>query len=92
MTVEVLLATYNSEKYLQEQLDSLLKQTWRDFRILIRDDGSTDATPELLKAAASAHPEKIVLLDSLGRRWLWRWCRFGGSEFGNGTKKESVSL
>ena len=66
MTVEVLLGTYNSSKYLSEQLDSLFNQTRQDFRILVRDDGSTDSTPELLKEAHRAHPEKIVLLSSSG--------------------------
>ena len=42
--VDILLATHNSEKYLIEQLDSLLEQTYTDIRILIRDDGSSDNT------------------------------------------------
>lgn len=50
MKICVLLATYNGEKYLKQQLDSLLEQTYENFQILVRDDGSADATVEILKA------------------------------------------
>ncbi|MCM1157272.1 MAG: glycosyltransferase family 2 protein [Bacteroidales bacterium] len=46
--VQILMATYNGEKYLREQLDSLLKQTYQDIQILIRDDASSDGTVEIL--------------------------------------------
>ena len=46
--VDILLAAYNGEKYLPEQLASLRKQFRQDFRVLMHDDGSTDGTPELL--------------------------------------------
>lgn len=46
----VLLSTYNGEKYLKEQLDSLLLQSYKDFKIIARDDGSTDGTKEILKS------------------------------------------
>lgn len=47
--VDVLLATYNGEKYLKEQIDSILGQTHSDFRLLISDDGSTDDTRKILE-------------------------------------------
>ena len=43
-TVSVVLATYNGEKYLREQLDSLLEQKGVSVKILVRDDGSNDGT------------------------------------------------
>ena len=46
--VTVLLATFNGEKFLEEQLNSLLNQSFSDFRIVIRDDGSTDTTTDIL--------------------------------------------
>ena len=45
----ILLSCYNGERYLPEQLDSLLRQTFRDFKIVILDDGSADRTPEILQ-------------------------------------------
>ena len=47
--VDVLLACYNGESFLTQQTDSLQRQLFRDFRVLCRDDGSSDGTPELLE-------------------------------------------
>ena len=47
--VTVLLSTYNGEKYLCEQIDSLLNQIGVQVQVLIRDDGSTDKTVEIIK-------------------------------------------
>ena len=47
-TVCVLMSTYNGEKYLQEQLDSIINQVGVNVRILVRDDGSTDSTTDIL--------------------------------------------
>jgi len=45
----VLLSTYNGSQYLEEQLNSLLLQDYQGFDIIIRDDGSSDGTIDLLK-------------------------------------------
>ena len=47
--VDVLVATYNGEKYLREQLDSIINQTYKNIRILISDDCSKDKTQEILQ-------------------------------------------
>ncbi len=47
--IDILLATYNGEKYLKEQLDSILNQTYKNIRIIISDDCSKDTTSEILK-------------------------------------------
>ena len=44
MKVLVLMSTYNGEKYLREQIDSILGQRGVEVSLLVRDDGSTDAT------------------------------------------------
>ena len=44
----ILLSTYNGEKYLEEQLESLVRQEGVEIRILVRDDGSKDATCDIL--------------------------------------------
>lgn len=49
-SVAVLLATFNGEKYLREFLDSLRAQNYKDFCIYVRDDGSSDATLDILTA------------------------------------------
>lgn len=47
--IDILLATYNGEKYLKEQLDSILNQTYSNFRLLISDDCSKDETKRILQ-------------------------------------------
>lgn len=42
--ISIALATYNGEKYIEEQIQSILNQTFQDFEIIIRDDCSTDNT------------------------------------------------
>ena len=44
----ILLATYNGQQYLREQLDSILSQSYSNFRLLISDDLSVDSTREIL--------------------------------------------
>lgn len=48
MKVSIALATYNGEKYLREQLDSILNQEFKDFILYISDDGSSDRTLKIL--------------------------------------------
>lgn len=47
--VIILLSTYNGEKYIEQQINSLLKQTYKNINIYVRDDGSKDGTLEILK-------------------------------------------
>lgn len=54
------MATYNGEKYLREQIDSILCQTNKDWTLYIQDDGSQDATLGIIK---SYDDERIVLVD-----------------------------
>ncbi len=43
------MSVFNGERYLQESVESILNQTYRDFEFIIIDDGSADRTPEILK-------------------------------------------
>ena len=61
--VDVIVATYNGEKYLAEQLDSILGQTYKDIRIIVRDDGSTDQTMDILDRYQKQYPDKIVIVQ-----------------------------
>ena len=60
--VEILLSTYNGEKYLRVQLDSILKQDHSYWRLVIRDDGSKDGTLVILNEYVQKYPDKISLL------------------------------
>ena len=59
--ISVAIATYNGEKYIREQLDSILNQTVVPDEIVISDDGSTDQTIKILQEIANSHQSKIHL-------------------------------
>lgn len=65
--IEILLATFGGATFLCEQLDSLFAQTCQDFRILVRDDGSTDDTVTILQRYAGLHPGRLELTPSDGQ-------------------------
>jgi len=61
--VNILLATYNSARFIKPQLDSLFAQTYQDFVIYVRDDGSSDTTIAILEQYMDRYSEKIILLE-----------------------------
>ncbi len=66
-TVCVLLSTYNGEKYIAEQLDSILRQSGIRVDIFIRDDGSTDSTVDILRQYANKYSQiKIFPGNNIG--------------------------
>ena len=62
ITIDILLATYNGEQFLVHQLDSLLAQTISNFRILVRDDGSTDSTKKILQQYQNKFPDIVRII------------------------------
>lgn len=62
--VDILLATFNGEKYLAEQLESIARQTYTSWRLLIRDDGSSDRTIEIIHRFAERYDSKVALVDN----------------------------
>lgn len=62
-TIDILMATFNGEKYLSEQFDSILNQTYKDWKLIIHDDGSIDNTVYIIKEYMLQYPEKIILID-----------------------------
>lgn len=68
MMINILLSTYNGEKYLREQLDSLFNQSYKDFKVLVRDDGSKDSTRDILSSYKEKYKNKIELFfeDNVG--------------------------
>ena len=59
-SISVVMATYNGEKYIKEQLDSILKQLDEKDEIIISDDGSTDTTRSIIEAYKD---KRIKLID-----------------------------
>ena len=68
MKLAVLLATFNSQTYIRQQLDSLLNQTYNDFILYIRDDGSEDSTLQIISEYIGKHENIILLHDPVLHR------------------------
>ena len=65
MHTAILLATYNSGRYLREQLDSLYKQTYREWVLYIHDDGSNDDTLEIIGEYAEKYGNIEILAPEI---------------------------
>jgi glycosyltransferase involved in cell wall biosynthesis len=70
--VDILLATYNGEKYIEELLDSIIDQTFKNWKLIIHDDGSNDNTVKLIKKYSELYQGKITVIED--------GLRFGSSE------------
>ncbi len=57
--IDILMAVRNGEKYIAEQIDSILNQTFQDFRLIIRDNASSDNTPAIIEEYVKKYPGKV---------------------------------
>lgn len=64
MRISIAMATYNGEKYIKEQLESLAKQTKLPFELVICDDGSTDNTVQIIRELSSELPFDVHLYEN----------------------------
>lgn len=62
----ILISTFNGEKYLATQLDSIIAQTMTHWTLLIRDDGSSDSTLHIIKKYCQLDSRIIFIQDNLG--------------------------
>lgn len=63
--VTILMATYNGEKYLQAQLDSLQQQSYKNWKLIVGDDGSTDGTIALLSKFRQECPHSVEIIKNV---------------------------
>ena len=59
-TVSVVMCTYNGSRYLREQLDSLMSQTYPLHELIVQDDGSTDGTVAIAEEYRQRYPEANI--------------------------------
>jgi glycosyltransferase involved in cell wall biosynthesis len=64
--VSVITAFYNEERFLAEAIDSVLKQDFTNWELILIDDGSSDKSTQIAKAYANDHPGKIIYLEHEG--------------------------
>ena len=60
--ISVLVPTYNCVPYLKRALESVLNQTFKDFEIIVINDGSVDNTKKVVESYQKANPGKIVYI------------------------------
>lgn len=87
--IEVLLAAYNGERYVKEQIDSILNQTCQQFHLTAADDGSQDGTADILDDYEKRYPGKVraARFDSPSRSAQGNFFRLLGQ-----TEEEYVML
>lgn len=61
--IDILLPTYNGAEFLPDLIDSIMKQTYNDFRFIVRDDGSNDNTWSIIKKYKERYPKKFLLVE-----------------------------
>jgi hypothetical protein len=65
-TISVILPAYNAEKYIEESIESILKQTFNDFELIVINDGSTDQTKEKILSFTDKRIRYIENKKNLG--------------------------
>ncbi len=66
--IDILLSTHNGEQYLADQINSIVNQSFSNWRLIVRDDASSDNTLAIVHRYQQEFPEKITILsDSQGR-------------------------
>lgn len=63
--VSIVMCTYNGEKYIREQLDSIIAQTYPIYELVIQDDGSTDNTMSIVREYEAKYPFVKSLVNSV---------------------------
>ena len=64
--VSVIIAAYNSEKHIEKCLDSIFNQTFKDFEVIVVNDGSTDRTKKVCVRYATEHNNMILVNQENG--------------------------
>ena len=85
MTIDILLATYNGEKYISQQIYSLLAQTHQNWNLYVADDGSTDHTLEIIKSIMS-NDDRLHIIDfkepvKSAAKNFWRLLPYSKAEY-----------
>lgn len=63
-SIGVMMATYNGERYLKEQIDSILNQSYGNWILYISDDQSNDETVKIINSYVKKYHDKIILLNN----------------------------
>jgi glycosyltransferase involved in cell wall biosynthesis len=73
VAVSIALPVYNGERHLGETIESLLAQDFGDFELLVSDNASTDATPEIVRSFAAQDPRVRFERHEVNRGAIWNY-------------------
>lgn len=94
--ISIVMGIYNCEKYLQESIESIIAQTYKNWELIMCDDGSTDNTYELASKFLKQYPNKIILLKNeknMGLNYTLNKCiEYSNGEFIARQDGDDVSL
>ncbi|HPO49276.1 MAG TPA: glycosyltransferase, partial [Spirochaetota bacterium] len=92
--VIVLMSSYNGEKYIEDQLDSILDQTYDNFEIYVRDDGSKDNTLNILKKYEKEGKIKLFIGENIGyvKSFFWLIRNSSDADFYSFSDQDDVWL
>lgn len=66
--IGIAMTTYNGERFLREQIDSILNQTYTDFELIIYDDVSSDSTVDILNEYAQKNSRVHIIQNEKKHR------------------------
>lgn len=94
--ISVLMGIYNCAPTLAEALDSLLAQTYQDFKVILCDDGSKDDTVKVAQEYVDKYPEKFILVKNernMGLNYTLNHClKYADTEYCARMDGDDVSL
>jgi glycosyltransferase involved in cell wall biosynthesis len=70
--VDILMATYNGEKYIKDQINSILYQSCKNWRLIIRDDNSSDNTKAIINHYADLDSRIVICNDNKGNLGVFK--------------------
>lgn len=59
--ITIIMATYNGQEYIKEQLDSIKNQSYTEWKLVVRDDGSRDKTVDILREFAKEVEQEVII-------------------------------
>lgn len=65
--IDVLMATWNGARFIAEQMESLFSQSFQDFRLIVRDDGSSDLTLDIVERYRFRYPDRVLVRKNPSR-------------------------
>lgn len=94
--ISIIMGIYNCDKTLSEAIDSILNQTYGEWKLIICDDGSTDSTYQVALSYAEKYPKKIILIKNkrnMGLNYTLNHClKYADTEYVARMDGDDISL